>query len=336
MSRERVLVVYNEPVLPDGHRDAESEYEIVSSAAAVLKVLLEEGHPARSVAVRHPAELLAAVREDDPDAVFNLFEGDPNLYATEPYMAGLLDWLDVPFTGCPAAALLLSQNKHLTKRLFQDAGVPTAPFALYDSVPETAPPLSWPVIVKPACQDSSVGIDQASVVTDFDALRARVAYVLEQFGGYALAEEFIAGRELTLGVVEVPHRRPLPVTEVTFQYKQPGSWPILSYDAKWQDTSYEYHETDYLFDVPVEDGLRAKLHEAALTAFRLVGARDYARADFRVRGGEVFLLELNPNPSFGPGRGLTWALEAAGLSHRAFTLRMVRNALERGRRSARA
>jgi D-alanine-D-alanine ligase len=136
-------------------------------------------------------------------------------------------------------------------------------------------------------------------------------------------------------VVEAPHRRPLPVTEVTFQYKQPGSWPILSYGAKWDETCYEYHETDYLFDVPVEDGLRAKLHAAALAAFDLLGARDCARADFRVRGEEVFLLEMNPNPSFSPGRGLTWALSAAGISHRDFTLRLVQNALGRGRRQAR-
>lgn len=336
MSRERILVVYNEPVLPPGHRDTEAEIEVLENVNAVAEVLRAESYEVCTAGVRRdPGGLIGAVREANPDAVFNLFEGTADHYATEAYVAGVLDWLDVPFTGCPCQALLLSQNKPLTKRLFQSAGVPTAPFTVADEVPAEAPPLSWPLIVKPAGQDSSVGIDQASVVTDFAALRARVAHLLENYGSPVLIEEYVSGRELTLGVIEYPQRRLLPITEVTFLYKQPGSWPILSYNAKWESETYEYQETDYQFDVPVEDALRAKLHAAALTAFELLGARDYARADFRVRGDEVFLLEMNPNPSFSPGRGLTWALSAGGISHRDFTLQVVRNALARGKRKPR-
>src|SRR4051794_22614237 len=201
--RERVLVVYNEPVLPPGHRDSESEREVLESADAVTNVLLAEGSAARPVGVRRdPADLIAAVRDAAPDAVFNLFEGSADHYVTEAYLAGLLDWLDVPFTGCPCPALLLAQNKHLTKRLLQQAGVPTAAFVLLDSLPDEDPGLTWPLMVKPACQDSSVGIEQASVVTDLDALQLRVAYVLENYGGPVLVEEYVSGRELTLGVIE--------------------------------------------------------------------------------------------------------------------------------------
>src|SRR5262249_22588320 len=169
MGRERILVVYNEPVLPEDHRDSYSEVEVLENVTAVAEVLREEGYDTRSVGVhRDPGVLIDAVRDFDPDAAFNLFEGSADHYVTEPYLAGLLDWLDVPFTGCPCPALLLAQNKHLTKRLLQQAGVPTAPFVLLDSVPDEDPGLTWPLIVKPACQDSSVGIDQASVVTDLD------------------------------------------------------------------------------------------------------------------------------------------------------------------------
>ena len=337
MGRERIVVVYNEPVLPEDHRDAYSESEVIENVEAVAEVLQIDGYETRIVGIRRdPGILIETVREFDPDAAFNLFEGNADHYATEAYAAGLLEWLDVPFTGCPAPALLLSQNKHLTKRLLQQAGVPTAPFVLLDEVPDEAPQLRWPLIVKPACQDSSVGIDQGSVVTGLDALRARVEYVLGEFGAPVLVEEYVEGRELTLGVIEVPERRPLPITEVTFQYTKPGTWSILSYNAKWESETYEYQETDYLFDVQVDDELRCRLHDAALTAFGVLGARDYARADFRVRDGEVFLLEMNPNPSFSPGRGLTWALGAAGWTYRDFTLRMIQNALARGRRRPRA
>jgi D-alanine-D-alanine ligase len=195
MSRERVLVVYNEPTLPKGHANSESEIEVLENANAVAEVLRSEGYQTACVGVgRDPSVLIRAVHEESPDAVFNLFEGLPDHYATEAYVAGLLDWLGVPFTGCPCQALLLAQNKALTKRLFQSAGVPTAPFAVAEEVPGESPLPGWPLIVKPACQDSSVGIDQASVVTDLPALRERVALVLERFGRPALIEEFIAGR----------------------------------------------------------------------------------------------------------------------------------------------
>ena len=179
--------------------------------------------------------------------------------------------------------------------------------------------------------DSSIGIDQGSVVTDAAQLEHRLRDVLETFGKPALIEEFITGRELTIGVVELPHRRTLPITEVTFQYEQARRLadPVVRRQVGRRG-SFEYQETDYRFDVAVEEGLRERLQSAALAAFELLGGRDYARADFRVRGEEVFLLELNPNPSFAPDRGLTWALGAAGISHRDFTLRLVRNALARG------
>jgi D-alanine-D-alanine ligase len=334
--RERILVLHNAPVLPENHRDSYSEIEVLDNANAVAEVLREDGYEVRSLSLgRDPSLLIDTLRDDRIDVVFNLFEGTADHYITEAYVAGLLDWLDVPFTGCPCESLLLAQKKHVTKRLLQQAGVPTAPFLIVDAVPEKPPALRWPLFVKPACQDSSIGIDQGSVVTNMSELEGRVRYVLASYGKPALIEEFILGRELTLGVVELPERRPLPITEVTFRYDKPGLWPILSYDAKWESEGCEYLETDYLFGVSVEPELRERLEWSALTAFELLGARDYARADFRVRGNEVFLLEMNPNPSFAPHRGLTWALGATDITHRDFSLAMIRNALKRGRRRAR-
>ena len=251
------------------------------------------------------------------------------------YAAGILEWLGVPYTGCPFPTLLLARSKHMAKRLFQGEGLPTAPFLVFEPghPPLAECPLTFPVIVKPAQQDASVGVDQRSVATDLAGLNARVLFLTEQFGQPVIVEEFIFGRELTVALVEMPDLRLLPGTEVVFPEAGPGYWPILSYDAKWTKGSAEYETTDYHFKTELSGELGAEIEQSAKRAFRLLGCRDYARVDFRIREGDnkPFILELNPNPDFAPDRALSNNLWAAGLTHGEFTLQIVRNALARGK-----
>jgi D-alanine-D-alanine ligase len=329
MAQERVLVLYNEPVLPPDHPDYASEVEVLDNVQAVSATLSGAGYDVVQLGVRRePDDLLRGLRQLRPDVVFNLFEGNGDCNITECYVAGLLDWLGLSYTGCPFHTVVMARSKHLAKRLFRSEGLPTAPFLVVEQ-PVEACSLHWPLIVKPAAQDGSVGVEQASVVTDLDALNSRVTHLLRSYGPPALVEEFIPGRELTMALVEMPDLRVLPMTEVVFLNDKPGYWPILSYDAKWSKESVEYNITDYRFGAEIDPQLSARMEEAARQAFRLLGARDYARVDFRVRGEEFFLLELNPNPDFAPDRALANNLWAAGLTHAEFTLQMVKNALAR-------
>src|SRR6202035_1220730 len=125
--------------------------------------------------------LLDGLRRRRPDVVFNLFEGTADHGTTEAYVAGLLDWLHLPFTGSPFHTLCLARSKHLTKHLFQGAGLPTPEFFIVEDLPTPPCRLEWPVIVKPAQQDASVGLDQGSVVTDQERLDARVACLLRNY-----------------------------------------------------------------------------------------------------------------------------------------------------------
>jgi D-alanine-D-alanine ligase len=332
---QRVLVLYNEPVLPAGHPDYESEHEVLDNVEAVSAALAGAGYQVARLGLSHaPEALLAGLRQHQPDVVFNLFEGTGDRNITEAYVAGILEWLEVPFTGCPFHTIVLARSKHLTKHLFQGEGLPTAPFFVPEQLPITACPVRFPAIVKPAQQDCSIGVEQGSVVTDLEALNRRVAHVLNQFGPPVLVEEFILGRELTVALVEVPDLRILPITEAVFPSPREGYWPILSYEAKWSDTSSEYQITDYHFEAQLTPELAAKIEACARKAFRLLGARDYARIDFRVRDDQPFVLELNPNPDFAPDRALANNLWAAGIAHADFAVQLVRNALERGRTSS--
>src|SRR5262249_23044471 len=155
-------------------------------------------------------------RKARPDVVFNLFEGLPDWGDTEAYCVGLLEWLGIPYTGCPIQPILLARNKPLAKKLFRGARLPTPDYFLIDEVPVLECPFDWPVSVKPSDQDASVGVDQAGVVTSREALSGRGAYRLDQYGPPVLAEEYIPGREFCVGMVEAPDLRCLPIAEMAF------------------------------------------------------------------------------------------------------------------------
>jgi D-alanine-D-alanine ligase len=266
--------------------------------------------------------------------VFNLFEGTGDDGNNEAYAAGLLHWLKIPFTGSPAQSLSLARNKALTKHFLRSAGLPTPDFLLIEdgNVPDCT--LQWPVIVKPALTDSSVGLDQGSVVCTLEQLEQRVAWIMERYGPPVLAEEFVDGREFNVAVVELPELTVLPVSEILFVTEKPGYWPIVTYDAKWRPESEEYIATPPRYiDTKLTSRLAKRLGDIAKDAFRLTGCRDYARVDFRVRNpGKPYILEVNPNPDFSPDAGLSGALQAASWTHGQFAVQLVHNALARAAR----
>jgi D-alanine-D-alanine ligase len=331
----RVLILYNEPVLPADHPDAESEHEILYTVAQVEKELADAGHEVRRLGVcRDPGKLIAGLRRERPDVVFNLFEGLADQSETEPHAAGLLDWFGVPYTGSPYLTLCMARNKHLTKYLLQGAGLPTPAFQVIEELPVSECRLGWPVIVKPATQDASVGLDQGSVVTDQASLEARVSQLLDSYGPPVLVEQFIRGRELNVGLIEAPELRCLPISEILFTDPDPGFWPIVTYDGKWKPGSRDYDSTPPAYPATVRPRLRARVEALAMRAFRLLGCRDYARVDFRVGPtGRPYILEVNPNPDFSPDAGLSGGLQSAGLTHAAFAAELVRMALARGTRT---
>ncbi len=332
----RVLILYNEPVLPADHPDAESEHEVLDTVEQVEKALAQAGHDVRRLGVcRDPGKLLAGLRRERPDVVFNLFEGLADQSDTEAHAAGVLDWLGVPYTGSPYLTLCLARNKHLTKHLLQGAALPTPAFQVVDELPLAECRLGWPVIVKPATQDASVGLDQGSVVTDQGRLEERVASLLENYGPPVLVEQFIRGREFNVGLIETPELRVLPPSEILFTDPDPSYWPIVTYDGKWKPGTRDYDSTPPRYPADVAPRLRAKLEALAKRAFRLLGCRDYARVDFRVGPtGRPYILEVNPNPDFSPLAGLSGGLQSAGLTHARFAADLVQLALARGAKAA--
>jgi D-alanine-D-alanine ligase len=339
VSKPRVLVLYNQPVLPCDHPDFLSEIDVVETVGEVEKVLVPDVYMIKRFGyARDPRLLLDTLAQWKPDAVFNLFEGEADRSETEIYNAALLEWVGFPFTGAGSLGQSVGRDKIRTKLLLRGAGVPTPAFVVVDRPPADPWPHPWPAIVKPAFTDASVGIDQGSVVKNQPELDARVAHVFGRFGGPILVEQFIPGRELHMHLFDDPADGRLvvmPAAEVVFEYPPGDShWSVYSYEAKWNESSVEFKSSRLVGGMTLPSPLRERVEEICLATYRLVGLRDYGRVDLRVTpDGEPYVLEVNPNPHLN-SLELVECLKAMGLDFGGFVRGLVANALRRRVRNA--
>lgn len=333
MAKPLILALYNQPLLPRDHPDAESEHSVVEIVQKAARVLEGAGYRTCLLPLgSDPTVLWKELKRRKPAAVLNFFEGNYDRTETESYVAGLLEWKGIPFTGSPMQALTLGRAKNVTKNLLRGAGLPTAAFVVVDRLPLPSHRLTWPVIVKPATQDASVGMAQASVCTNAFQLEQRVAYLLETFGPPVLIEEYIAGREFNVGLIELPELQALPPAEILFKEPSEGYWPILTYDGKWTEKSPEYDTAPPQYPADLPENKAAELGEIAKKAFRLLGCRDYARIDFRMNASGVpFILEINPNPEICDYACFGLILKSAGIAYETFLVGLVEQALARGK-----
>jgi D-alanine-D-alanine ligase len=330
----RVLIVYNQPVLPAHDPQAVAERAVFDTVTAVRRHLDRAGFDHERLAVgRDLAASLADIARLRPDAIFNLFEGLGDDPRSEARAARAWESLAVPLTGCPARALRLAGSKHLAKRALAAAGLPTPRAVVVTSLPFEACGLEWPVIAKPALYHASIGIDALSVATDKAQLARRVEMLLSRYVGPVLVEEFIAGREFTAGLIEAPELVTLPAMEFEFDALAALPWPLMTFEAKWCPQTDEYRATPGRHGAAIPRALAAQLGDLAGRAFRRLGCRDYARVDFRVDAqGRPWILEVNPNPDLSPSACLAGALAAAGGDYAAFVVSLARAALARSPR----
>jgi D-alanine-D-alanine ligase len=270
------------------------------------------------------SRLTEAIRDSRPDAVFNLveyFHDDPLF---ESYVAGLYELYGVAYTGNRPVTLTTCMNKYRTKLLLEAGDLPTAEFFLARS--PTVPAdhgLSYPVIVKPASEDASGGIEHASVVHDLAGLQARVEYVLEEFEMPALVEEYIDGREIHAAVLGNDPPEVLPLFEMEFddsRFNAEEEWrpQIISFRAKWDPHSKDFYSMDAV--VPPRDldpEVERQIETIAVGAFKALGCRDYARVDMRVdaKTSQPYILEINPNPDLVDGAAYMMCAAASGRTY---------------------
>ncbi len=329
----RVAVLYNvdfEERSADADAGFSARADVAEVATAVAGALESSKHEAHLVPVdgdlQHTKETLDAL---SPDCAFNLCEslaGDARLESAVPI---LLEHMRLPYSGSPPAALSAALYKDRVKERLARAGVPTPP-ACVMRTPNDAFDLGYPVIVKPAREDGSVGIDSSSVVHDERALRDRVAAIVERHAQPCLVERFIDGRELNVALFGYPNARVLPLQEIDFSALPAGAPRVVTYDAKWSLGSRDDLGTRPVILPSIAPQIAARVRRVASAAFAAVGVRDYGRIDVRVDSrGAPWVIDVNPNCDLSPNAGLTRAASAVGLNHTALVRLLVRYALKR-------
>jgi len=176
--------------------------------------------------------------------------------------------------------------------------------------------IQFPVIVKPAREDGSIGIHFGAVCGSIKELMERIDYIHQQFDTPALIEEYIEGREFYLAVMGNERPEALPVVELDLSKLPQGTPKIAGTEVKWEEGTDAYEQTEAFLPKDLSEDLTAKLKDTAVQAFQSLELRDYGRIDFRVAtDGTVHVLEVNPNPYLLPTAEFSMAAKQSGRSY---------------------
>ncbi len=300
---KRVAVLY-------GGMSAEREVSL-SSGGQVIVALREAGYEVVPVLVGDDLRAVIAALEPRPDAVFNALHGR---FGEDGAIQGVLDWLGIPYTHSGVRASALAMDKAAAKAVFVAAGLPVAAGGMVDiAALEAGDPMALPYVIKPVNEGSSVGVE---IMREGGNRRAAVAAGW-RYGGAAMVEEYIPGRELTVAVMG---DRALAVTEIA------SNTTFYDYEAKYADGG-----SRHVIPAAIDAVVYARALDVALAAHRALGCRGASRADFRyddTKGepGRLVLLEINTQPGLTPTSLLPEQAAHHGLSFPQLCAWMVENA----------
>ncbi len=321
MRRLRVLVLLHPDLMPPDSLEGRSEQEIHKwkTEYDIVTTLRAAGHDVRPLGVQ---DELKPIRDEveswKPDVAFNLLEQFHGEAVYDQNVASYLELLRVPYTGCNPRGLILARGKDLSKKLLVYHRIPLPAFAVFPMRRKVRRParLGLPLIVKSLNEDASYGIAQASVVDSDERLAERVGFIHERIGTAAIAEQYIEGRELYVGVLGNDRLHVLPIWELEFGSMAPGARPIATEKVKHDP---DYQERRGILHGPAKDlapQLCARIERAAKRIYRTLELDGYARIDFRLSAdGIPYYIEANPNPEIARAEEFASAALQGGLGY---------------------
>lgn len=278
-----------------------SEFDSEETINAIYFALLRRGHSVELVDLEQP-EAISYFCSNRVDMVFNIAEGKSGKFR-ESHIPAVLDCLDIPYTGSGSLPLALALNKALTKKILRAEGIPTPNFQLFESGREKLDAnLKFPMIVKPNREGSAKGIEVSNVVDNQSALYRQVARIRELYKQEALVEEFIEGKELTVGILENGRAKILPILEIDFSgCKDSGeyfySWRMKEFQGDKKLGLVPSFYCPARLDQETEELVKA----AALKTHRAIGCYGISRTDIRLSRDNIpYVLEINPLPGLSP------------------------------------
>lgn len=329
MKKLRILMLVHETLVPprdlrglpdSAIDDCRTEYNVMSTL----------------VNLRHEVEVLGVgdeigpvrrtMAEFGPDIVFNLLEEFSGIVTYDHYVVAYLEMMRQPYTGCNPRGMMISRDKFLTKQVLAYHRILTPAFHLFSARKGYKPPRrpQFPLIVKSTTDDASLGISQASIVHDAAHLRERVQFIHEQTRSDAIAEQFIEGRELYIGVLGNERLKTFPVWELDFGTLSEVQTNIATRKVKWDSRYQKKHgiRTGAATDLP--PGMDTKLANLAKRIYRALHMSGYGRMDLRLgNDGRVYVLEANANPDLMWGEDFAESAESSGIEYPALLSRIV-------------
>ena len=330
----KIALTYNlkkkdETKPPDFFSECDSE----ETVGAIVSALKKKGHVVEAIDVEYPS-LISYFRKNSVDMVFNIAEGKCGKFR-ESEVPAILDYLNIPYTGSNTFSLALALNKALTKKILKAEDIPTPRFQVFaKGNEELDPELRFPLIVKPNCEGSAKGINKCNVVNTKEELLSQVKKTIGVYGQEALVEEFIEGKELTVGILENGKTTVLPILEIDFSNCHKSG----EYFYSWRMKEFQGDEEQGLspsFHCParLDKETEARVKEVALNTHRAVGCFDISRTDIRLSKDNVpYVLEINPLPGLDPKESnFPIMAYAAGMKYDDLIEAIVMSASERNK-----
>lgn len=328
----RIAIVYNQPEVSRYSSMGEelAVLGVLESVNAVTQALIELKHDVILVPISPPIEnIRSELAGAHADLFFNLFEGFCGFPETEAIVPDTCEELKIPYTGCPSSVLRLALNKAKAKALLKSAGIRTPSGQVLTPATIAEFNLTFPCIVKPCSEDASHGISDLSVVEDIIGLTRQVKAMCDAYGGQALVEEFVGGREFNATVMGNTSFKALPPSEIVYTLPE-GMPKLLTFSAKWEVGSVYYLNTQLTCPAKITPAQKAAITRTITKVYQLFGCKGYARVDMRLGAdGKVNVIEVNPNPDISPGTGAARQADAAGMTYAEFMDSIIQLAFER-------
>jgi len=319
-------VIYNDVFEEDNNHF--SEPKVQDNVKAVQEAIMKLRWSCHLLPVKDDIKtLINSLELFRPDAVVNLCEAFFRRSKFEMNVPAVLELIKIPYTGSPPLTLGLCQNKGLTKHALKANEIPTPEYQILESYKDWKNEIEFPLMVKPLREDASLGIMRKSFVKNNRQLKTRVDYINRRYKQPALVEKYIGGRELNVSILGNEKPRVLPISEIIFERKKEPK--IVDYSAKWLEKSEEYQNTKPVCPAKLSSSVERNVKRISLKAYRLLGCRDYARVDIRLKNNTPYILEVNANPDISIDAGFVRSLKAAGISYKKFIREIVFFAIQR-------
>ncbi len=349
MKKKRIAVLANlkknAPRLPDMPLDQWDDLDSEKTVNAIVEAIREGGHECEFL--EGDVTLVDTVRKYRPDLCFNICEGHFG-DAREAQVPAILEMLRIPYTGSKVLTLALTLDKPMTKRVLTYHDLPTPAFQVFEDVDEPmSSELQFPLFVKPSREGTGIGISEKSIVYNKEQLKKQIQEILTKYRQPALVERYIEGREITVGVIgnlNPPAARRLPEDEESPRIQAGLTFlPPLEIDlTPFESSDIVYSnrlkveladKLNYICPAPLDVSKVQELNWYTAAVFRVTGALDVARVDFRLDQNDdwkPYVLEINPLPGLSPGvSDLVIEAAAMGISHAELVNLILNTAMKR-------